>query len=370
MTIQDIISELEKTAPLQYQESYDNAGLLVGDRNDEVHKILLTLDITEAVMEEALACEADLIIAHHPLIFKPLYKISNETEPERCVRFAIKNNIAIYACHTNMDAVITGVNGKICEKIGLEKCRILVPKEKQLFKIAVYTPIAYKEQICTAMYEAGAGCIGNYDNCGFTTEGTGSFKALDNAHPFCGIIGEIHNEQEYKIETICPHERINSVIRAIKDKHPYEEPAYDIYPIANTYELYGDGMIGTLPEKEKTIDFLKRIQDTFCCESMKHSKICKDTVRTIAVCGGSGSFLINDAIRNKADVFMTADIKYHDFFLADNKMVIADIGHYESEQFTKELFYELLNKKFYKFAIQISKVNTNPINYLYNGKKN
>ncbi|MCQ2959642.1 MAG: Nif3-like dinuclear metal center hexameric protein [Bacteroidales bacterium] len=364
MIVQDFISILQDAAPLAYQADYDNAGLIVGEKTAPVSKVLISLDVTSEVMNEAIDCGADLIIAHHPFVFRPLKKFNNQTDIEKCTSLAIKNNVSVYACHTNLDSVEHGVNGKICEKIGLQKCRILVPKENALTKLVTYVPVSFIDKVRQAVYEAGAGCIGNYEKCGFYTQGTGSFQAKENARPFVGEINEFHEEAECRFETVFPSVMTNKVLSALKTSHPYEEVAYDLFPLKNEFQSVGDGMIGYLPEPEDTMAFLKRIKETFHCGSVKHTKILTNKVQKIAVCGGSGSFLIQDAIRAEADVFITADVKYHDFFQAENKLVIADIGHFESEQYTKELIYDLLIKKFYKFAIQISKVNTNPINYL------
>ncbi len=364
MTVKDCISEIEKIAPLRYQEPYDNAGLIIGNPNDKVTNILITLDVTEVVLQEAIACKADLIISHHPLIFKGIKKINGNSETERCIQLAIKNDIAIYACHTNMDSANAGVNAKICEKLGLINTRILQPKTNSLTKLATYVPHAYVEKVQEALFAAGAGCIGNYDKCSFSAEGIGTYRANEQANPFIGNKNEFHKEPEQRIEVILPNERTHAVVNALLEAHPYEEVAYDLFPLQNTFNLVGDGMIGELPEAMDTKTFLQNVKTTFGCGIIRHTAITKNSVKRIAVCGGSGSFLIEDAIRNGADVFITADVKYHDFFQAENKTIIADIGHFESEQFTKELFYEILKKKFYTFAIQISKVSTNPINYL------
>ena len=364
MIVQDYISVLESVAPLSYQEDYDNAGLIVGNRNDEVTKALICLDVTSEVVREAIDCGADLIISHHPLVFRPLKKINGKTDVEICLKLALKHDIAIYASHTNMDSVSEGVNAMICDKIGLQNKHILAPKSNCLTKLVTFVPKNYLETVQNALFEAGAGCIGNYDKCSFYTDGTGTYRANEQANPFIGEKGEFHHEGETRIEVVFPNEITNKVVANLLKNHPYEEVAYDLFPIKNSFSKVGDGMIGDLPTPEKTEDFLNRVKKTFHCGTIRHTKILKDTVSKIAVCGGSGSFLIQDAIRSNADVFITADVKYHEFFTAENKLVLADIGHYESEQFTKELFYDLLIKKNYNFAIQISKVNTNPINYI------
>ena len=364
MIVQDCISILEKFAPLQYQESYDNAGLLVGNRNETITKALLTLDVTPAVVLEAIDCGANIIIAHHPIIFKPLSHLTDSSDVEICVQMAIKHSIAIYACHTNLDAMIHGVNAKICEKIGLLNTQIMVPRQNQLTKLATFVPNAYVEKVQDAIFAAGAGCIGNYDKCSFVAQGDGTFRSNEQAHPFVGEKNTLHHEPETRIETIFPNEKTNEVLSALFATHPYEEVAYDLYPIRNNYPLVGDGMIGELAQPMETMEFLAFIKETFHSGAIKYTASNKKTISKVAVCGGSGSFLIKNALQQKADIFISADMKYHDFFLANNSLILADIGHYESEQYTKELFYELLNKNFYNFAIQISKVNTNPINYL------
>ena len=364
MIVQDYISVLESVAPLSYQEDYDNAGLIVGSRDDEVTKALICLDVTSEVIHEAIDCGADLIITHHPLVFRSLKKINGKNDVEICLKLALKHDIAIYACHTNMDSVSVGVNSMICDKIGLQNKHILVPKSNCLTKLVTFVPKDHFEIVQNALFEAGAGCSGNYDKCSFYTDGTGTYRANENANPFVGEKGEFHHENETRIEVVFPNEITSKVVANLLKNHPYEEVAYDLFPIKNSFSKVGDGMIGELPSPEKTEDFLIRIKKTFHCGTIRHTKILKDTVSKIAVCGGSGSFLIQDAIHSGADVFITADVKYHEFFSAENKIVLADIGHYESEQFTKELFYDLLIKKNYNFAIQISKVNTNPINYI------
>lgn len=364
MVVQDYISALEEIAPLSYQEEYDNAGLIVGTRDDEVSKALICLDVTQEVVQEAVEVGANLIISHHPLVFRPLKKINDASEVERCIKYAIKNDIAIYASHTNMDNVMGGVNSKICEKIGLIDTKILVPQRTCLTKLVTYVPVAYLDSVRQALYAAGAGCIGNYEKCGFFVQGTGSFQAMENTHPFVGEKNEFHEESECRLETVFPNEKTSRVLSALFKYHPYEEVAYDLFPLKNEFSHVGAGMIGMLPEPEDARDFLARLKRVFGCGVVRHTAVVRPQVRCVAVCGGSGSFLVKDAIRAGADVYVTADVKYHEFFQTENKMILADIGHYESEQFTKELFYELLMKKNYKFAVQISKVNTNPINYI------
>lgn len=364
MHISEITSFIESIAPLAYQESYDNAGLLVGAPTDEADSALITLDVTEAVVDEAIAGGFKLIIAHHPLIFGGIKKLNGKTELERCLIKAIKNDIAIYAAHTNLDSVMGGVNSKICEKLGLTNCQILSPIKGQLKKLVTFIPTDQAEKVQQAIFEAGAGHVGNYDSCGYTLEGIGSFRGNENSKPFVGEKGNFHTEKETRFETIFPAHLQEKIIQALLSNHPYEEVAYDIYPLDNEFPLAGMGMIGELAEPMDEMEYLQFTKNEFQSAVIRHSPLLHKKVKKIAVCGGSGSFLIRQAIRSKATVFITGDLKYHQFFEAEGKIVLADIGHFESEQFTKEVFYELLTKKFPKFAIRLSAINTNPINYL------
>jgi dinuclear metal center YbgI/SA1388 family protein len=364
MQISEITNYIESVAPLAYQESYDNAGLLVGNPNDEVEKALICLDVTEAVVDEAIGGGFQLIIAHHPLIFGGLKKLNGKNEVERCVLKAIRNNIAIYAAHTNLDSVHGGVNSKICTKLQLQNCKILTPVKGRLKKLVTFIPTQQADAVKKAVFEAGAGHIGNYDSCGFSSDGTGSFRGNNSTNPFVGKPGELHDEQEVRFETIFPAIRQRAVISALLKAHPYEEAAYDIYPLDNEFEQVGAGMVGELETPVSEVEFLQLAKKQFNCKVIRHSPFLGRKVKKVAVCGGAGSFLIRQAIGSGADVFITGDMKYHQFFEAEGKIVIADIGHFESEQFTKEVFYELLTKKFPKFAVRLSAVQTNPINYL------
>ncbi|PTN08538.1 Nif3-like dinuclear metal center hexameric protein [Mangrovibacterium marinum] len=364
MQIAEITRYLESIAPLAYQESYDNAGLLVGKPNDEVEKALICLDVTEAVVDEAIGGGFQLIIAHHPLIFGGLKKLNGKNEVERCVMKAIKNDLAIYAAHTNLDSVHGGVNSKICQKLQLKNCQILAPVKGQLKKLVTFIPLEQADQVKQAIFKAGAGHIGNYDSCGYSVPGTGSFRGNQSTTPFVGEPGKLHQEPEVRFETIFPAALQGAVISALLQAHPYEEVAYDIYSLDNAFEQVGAGMLGELETPISELEFLQFTKKQFQCELVRHSPLRGRKVKKVAVCGGAGSFLTRQAIGSGADIFITGDMKYHQFFEAEGKIVIADIGHFESEQFTKEVFYELLTKKFPKFAVRLSAVNTNPINYL------
>ena len=361
--LREITNYFEKLAPLSLQESYDNAGLIVGDANTEISSVLVALDVTEEVVNEAINKKAQLIIAHHPIIFSGLKKITGKNYVERTIIKAIKNDIAIYAAHTNIDSVTGGVNSKICEKLQLENCKILQPSNRQLKKLATFIPVDYSDKVREAVFAAGAGNIGNYDSCGFTAEGNGSFRGDENSEPFIGEKGKIHNEKEIRFETIFPAYLQTKVIQALLNSHPYEEVAYDIYSLDNKFEKVGMGMIGSFATPKSEKDFLTQLKTTFNTGVIKHTALKNSKVKKVAVCGGSGSFLLKQAIAAGADFFVSGDFKYHEFFDAENKIVIADIGHFESEQFTKELFYEILTKKFLKFALHLSEANTNPVFY-------
>ena len=364
MKVKDITKILEDFAPLPLQEDYDNAGLLVGNPAGEVKGVLVTVDVTEEVISECMQKSANLVISHHPLIFSGLKKITGKNLTERIVITAIQNNIAIYAAHTNLDNVAKGINHKICEKLGLQHCRILSPKKNMLRKLVAYVPTAHLDQVRNAIFDAGAGHIGEYDQCSFNTEGKGTFRASERAHPFIGEKGKIHTEKETRLETIFPEYLERNIINALKSSHPYEEAAYDVYPLMNKFENAGAGMIGELKKPLNEQDFLKSVKEIFNCGCIKHSEFTGRPVQKIAVCGGSGSALLPAAIAHQADIFLTADIKYHQFFDTDNKILLADIGHYESEQFTKEVFYENLTKKIPNFAVYLTEIDTNPIKYL------
>jgi dinuclear metal center YbgI/SA1388 family protein len=364
MKIKDIKKVIEDFAPVSLQESYDNAGLIIGDPEAEAKGAIVTLDVTEQVIDECIKLGFNLILAHHPLIFKGLKKIGPGDVTGRLVTKCIRHNIAVYAAHTNLDNVADGVNRIICDKLGLRNVGILSARKDQLRKLVVFCPEKEAPQVRDAVFKAGAGHIGNYDQCSFNAPGQGSFRALAGADPFVGNINELHFENEIRTEFIYPCFKESAIIAAMKKAHPYEEVAYDIYPLHNTGAGVGSGMTGHLDTPEDAIRFLERVKKTFGSGCIKHTKIIKKQILKVAVCGGSGSFLISEAIKTGADIFLSSDIKYHDFFEADNRIVIADIGHYESEQFTKELLMNLVKKNFSTFAVQISGVNTNPVNYL------
>ena len=364
MKINDITNYLESIAPLSLQELYDNAELITGKKNTEITGILVTLDTIPEVIDEAIEMNANLIISHHPIIFKGIKKINGNNYIEQTIIKAIKNDIAIYAVHTNLDNISEGVNSILCNKLGLINCKPLLPKENHLRKLVTFVPQNHIEKVREAIFVAGAGQIGNYDNCSFNAEGIGTFRAGKNTNPFVGEKNKLHKEPEIRFETVFPYYLERRIINVLIQTHPYEEVAYDIYTLNNKFEKTGAGMIGELENEISEIDFLKKIKTTLNTGTIRHTKFLKKPIKKIALCGGSGSFLLKNAIQQKADIYISADFKYHEFFDADNKILIADAGHFETEQFTKELIFDILTKKFNNFACFLSKVNTNPINYL------
>jgi dinuclear metal center YbgI/SA1388 family protein len=363
MQIHQIIQELERWAPLSYQEDYDNCGLLLGDRTRTCTGILISLDVTESVIQEAIDKKANLIVAHHPLIFRGLKQINASRTLDRILIKAIKNDIALYAIHTNLDNVSDGVNKAIAEKIGLAELKILQPKKELLQKLYSFVPPSHKESVLNALFKAGGGHIGHYGECSFSVSGTGSFLPGEGTQPFSGTVGARSYEAEEKIEVIFPSHLRSELIHALKNSHPYEEVAYDIVSLDNEYQNVGSGMIGSLQEPLNENEFLHLLKQQFGTRVIRHSPLLGKKIQKVAVCGGSGTFLIPQAIRAGADILVTADIKYHDFFEAEGRLVLADIGHWESEQYTIDLISAFLSKKFPTFAVLKTEVKTNPVGY-------
>ncbi|ADY53848.1 protein of unknown function DUF34 [Pseudopedobacter saltans DSM 12145] len=364
MRIKDLTNYLEEIAPLSYQESYDNAGLIVGDPNKEISSALICLDCIESVVDEAIANGIDLIIAHHPIVFKGLKKINGKDYVERVIIKAIKHDISIYAIHTNLDHVSVGVSKRICDKLGLVNTQVLAPKDNLLKKLVTFVPQSHKEQVKDAIFLAGAGKIGNYSECSFEVNGQGNFKANENAEPFVGEKNKRHTENETRVEFIYPAALEKAIISALFKSHPYEEIAYDIYALSISYSEVGAGMIGELTEPMDETDVLNLIKSNMKADVVRHTALLGKKIRKVAVCGGAGSFLLKQAIGSGADIFVSADFKYHEFFDANGKIIIADIGHFESEQFTQDLLLEIIQKKFPNFALRLTVQNTNPIKYL------
>ena len=363
MKISDVICFMETLAHPSLQESYDNAGLITGDKGWECNGIICTLDTTEDVIMEAVSKNCNMVVSHHPIVFSGLKKINGKNYIEKAVIAAIKNDIAVYAIHTNLDNTITGVNGKMARMLGLKNITTLAEKTNTLKKLFTFVPVDKAEQVRNALFAAGGGQIGNYHECSFNVQGKGTFTGQDGAKPYVGEINKRHYEEEIKIEVIFPSYLETTLISALKKAHPYEEVAYDIVNLSNTNQSFGAGVLGDLPEPMAEDKFLNLLKSTFKVPVVRHSPLINKKAERIALCGGAGKFLIPIALASGAGFFVTADIKYHDFFDANDTMVIADIGHFESEQFTIDLLQEVLVQKFPNFAVLKTGVNTNPVNY-------
>jgi dinuclear metal center YbgI/SA1388 family protein len=363
MQIADIIAHLESIAPALYQENYDNAGLLTGSPDWTCSGILISLDATEGVLEEAIAKKCNLVITHHPIIFGGLKKITGLDHVQKTIIRAIKQDLAIYAIHTNLDNVAQGVNGKIADLLGLINIQVMAPRAATIEKLFTFVPTSHAAMVLDSLFAVGAGQIGNYSEASFHAQGSGTYKAGPGAHPFLGSVGHRHTENEIKMEVIFPAHRRQQVVQALLRSHPYEEVAYDVVVLANTDPAIGSGLVGDLVDQIEERAFLGLLKAAFRVPVIRHSPLTGRAVKRVGLCGGAGSFLISNALAQKCDFFISADIKYHDFFNAEGRLVVADIGHFESEQFTVELIYEILREKFPTFAVLKSGTETNPVHY-------
>jgi dinuclear metal center YbgI/SA1388 family protein len=363
MRIKELIAILDMAAPFSLQEEYDNSGLQLGDPEKEIIRALVCLDVTPEIIREAIEKQCNLVISHHPLIFKGIKKITGSGPTDKIILDAIKNDIAILSVHTNLDNAGFGVNHQLARRIGLKNLKVLQPAKGQLRKLVTFCPPDHAEAVRQAIFRAGAGEIGDYDSCSYNVEGTGTFRGAETTNPFAGKAGELHHEAETRIETIFPVYRQQVVLDALFTSHPYEEVAYDVYALENTFERIGFGLVGTLPEPLDEGGFLTLVKKTMGTPVLRHSGFSGHPVSRVALCGGSGSFLLNQAVTAGADAFVTSDLKYHQFFDARDRLLLVDAGHYETEQFTKELLLDIIHKKNINFALLISEVNTNPIGY-------
>ena len=364
MKVKEIVNALERFAPLPLQDGWDNAGLQVGLTEAEVTGALLCLDVTEAVVDEAIALGYNFIVSHHPLIFGGLKSITGRNYVERCVLKAIRHGIAICSHHTNLDNAMGGVNYRMAEKLGLTNVRILSPKEESLIKLVTFAPTEQADEVRQALFDAGCGCIGGYDQCSYNLTGEGTFRAGEGTNPFCGNVGKMHTEREVRIETVLPAYLKGKAVRALLKAHPYEEPAYDLYPLKNQWMQAGVGVIGELPKEMEVEKFLTMVKGVFRTECVKANRFSgKSTIRTIALCGGSGAFLLTQAIGQGADAFLTGEIKYHEYFGHEEDLLMLEIGHYESEQFTTEIFETIIKETYPTLPIKQTSVNTNPVKY-------
>lgn len=367
MKTREIVEYLNSCFLPVYQESYDNAGFLVGDPDREASGVLATTDVTDEVIDEAISLGANLIVSHHPLIFGGLKRLTPANATQRMVIRLIENKIGVYAAHTNLDNLKEGVNGILAQKLGLTDCRILRPVEGVLRKLVTYVPTADADRVRQALFSVGAGGIGDYDCCSYNSDGFGTFRAGEGCHPYCGQIGELHREAETRIEAIYEKRLENKIIRRLLDVHPYEEPAYDCIALDNALATVGAGMVGRLPEPMPADEFLAMVKARLALPVVRTSQKIDNSklkIEKVALCGGSGAFLIGDAKACGADIFLTADLKYHDFQSAEGQIVLADIGHFESEQFAKEIFYNAISKKFSNFACHISQKDKGYIYYI------
>lgn len=364
MKIKDILGSIEQLAPIALQESFDNSGVQIGNTNQEAKAALLCIDVTEAVIEEAITLGCNLIIAHHPLAFHSFKSLTGKNYVERCMLKACKHDIVVYAAHTNLDNAYNGINFHLAKMLNLQQIRILDPQKGKLLKLVTFAPHSHAEIVRNALFNAGAGSIGNYDSCSYNISGHGTFRANESANPYCGEIGELHHEDEIRIETILPRHKQNEILRALLAVHPYEEPAYDLYPLDNVWQQAGSGIVGTLPEEMEEEDFLYLLKDTFNLTTLTHSAYRRTSIRDVAICSGSGAFLIPKAISYGADVFITGEAKYNDYYDVEDKILLTAIGHYESEIFTKNVFHDIISKKFPTFALHLANSDINPINYL------
>lgn len=363
MTVQEVSNLLNEWAPLAYAEDFDNVGLLVGDPTQKVSNILVSHDALENVVDEAIDSDCNLIVCFHPIIFSGLKRLTNGNYVQRVVQKAIKNDVAIFAIHTALDNVAHGVNFGMSKALGLINTKILSPKKNHIYKLTTYVPHASAKTVTEALFSAGAGSIGNYEECNFQLKGEGTFKGTDNSNPVIGKRGERHTEAETQINITFEKHLQSSVLKALLNSHPYEEVAYEVTALENTLQNIGMGMIGELETEMKEEDFLAFAKATFKTGGIRHSSLRGKTIKKVAVLGGSGAFAINPAKAQGADVLVTADLKYHDYYQAENRILLCDVGHYESERYTKKLIADYLTEKISTFAIILSKENTNPINY-------
>ncbi|NND77480.1 MAG: Nif3-like dinuclear metal center hexameric protein [Flavobacteriales bacterium] len=363
MRVKEIISFLEEWAPPSYQESYDNSGCIVGDLEMEVTGILCALDCIESVVDEAIQRNCNMIVAHHPILFSGIRKLNGKDYVERTIIKALKHDIAIYAIHTNLDNIYNGVNAKIAERIGLTNTKVLMPKTDVLSKLEFYCPEEEAEKIKESLFEIGVGNFSNYSNCSFNIIGLGTFMPSINADPSIGEVGKLHQGQELKVEVVFPSFMNDKVIKTLKKVHSYEEVAYQLIELKNADQNVGTGIIGVLKEQMEPKVFLEHLKRSMCLSMIRHTELTNKSIRKVAVVGGSGSFALPSAIAQQADIFISADFKYHQFFDADGNIIIADIGHYESEAFTIELLGDRLMEKFPNFVVLLSEVNTNPVSY-------
>lgn len=364
MQIKDVISILEQMAPLAYAEDFDNVGLLVGDAQANLTGVLVAHDALEEVIEEAIAKKCNLLVCFHPIIFSGLKKLTGKDYVQRAVMKAIRNDIAIFAVHTALDNHKEGVNKIICDQLGLINPRILSPKTQFIKKLITYAPLKYFQNVLDALHQAGAGNIGNYSQCSFSLSGEGRYMPMPGSTPTSGKIGELAVESEQRIEVTFEAYKQSAVLAALRKAHSYDEIAYEIYQTDNVHQEIGLGMVAELPHEMDERDFLHWVSDRMQAPGIRHSALLGKPIKKVAVLGGSGAFAIPAAKAANADVLVTSDLKYHDYFQAEGQLIVMDIGHFESERYTKNYIVDFLKKKITNFAISLSEVNTNPVKYI------
>ena len=361
--IKDLMNVLEQFAPFSIQEGYDNSGLQLGSPDKVVSQALICLDVTPSVVEEASARGCDIIISHHPVLFSGIKKLTGQHYTERVIIESIKKDIGILSVHTNIDSVLSGVNHKLAKLLGLQNLQVLDPVKGMLRKMVTFCPLKHVETVRSALFEAGAGHIGNYDSCSYNVEGYGTFRAGAMANPFVGKENELHEEPEVRVETIFPAYLEDKIVNALLTSHPYEEVAYDIYRLDNYFDQVGAGIQGSFESPVDEKDFLELLKEKLNIPCIKHSPFLGKDLQNIALCGGAGGFLLHKVLGSGLDAFITSEIKYNQFMDASGRILLMDAGHYETEQFTKELLADVIQKKITNFAVLISKVNTNPVCY-------
>lgn len=364
MKIKDVLTTIEQLSPIPLQESYDNSGIQVGDSSQELQGVLLCIDVTEDVIEEALRLGCNLIVSHHPLAFRSFKSLTGRNYIERCIIKACRHDLVIYSAHTNLDNAMGGVNYQLAKILNLQQVRILSPKVNSLLKLVAFVPVSHADSVRNILFSAGAGNIGNYDLCSYNILGEGTFRAGEDPNPYVGNAGTLHKEEEVRIEVVLPLFKKNEIIRALLAVHPYEEPAYDIYALENKWLQAGSGVVGSLQEPMEEEDFLYYLKDALHLSCVQHSAYTGRTIRDIALCGGSGAFLIPEAINYGADVFITGEAKYNDYYDVENKLLLAVVGHYESEVCTKNIFYDVLINKYPYINLNMSQFDINPVRYI------
>ncbi|WP_294598393.1 Nif3-like dinuclear metal center hexameric protein [uncultured Rikenella sp.] len=370
-TLYDIVEPIEAFAPVAWQEEWDNAGWQVAPTEPKTTPcsgVMAAFDLTEEVLRQAVDAGCNLVVCHHPLFFRGVKRLVGATVQERIAAEAIRSGVAVYAAHTNLDVAPGGVSGRLAERLGLREVEVLAPRENGVLKLVFYTPEAYVERVREAVWEAGAGCIGRYEACSFNAGGTGTFRAASTeCRPFVGRVGELCEEREVRTETVVPRELARRVVEALRRAHPYEEPAYDLMPTEVPDRRIGLGCVGELPEELPMAEFLERTARTIGASCLKHSPIASEMVRRVAVCGGSGAEFIPAAMAQGAQVYLTADLKYHDFQQAEGRITLVDGGHFETERQAVDLFCELISKKFPNFAVRRAE-ETGAAGYFFDGR--